>query len=99
MIQDIQDFFNSLSIEQQEQLKQLLRLPDQDLPQKKARALLKSAPGGFEAAWRHLYLQEHIAQYSYPLGEKGSTFVQQLTRIELGEKFPQFPYLMTSITL
>ena len=97
MIQDIQDFFNALSKKDQEDLTKLLKSPAQDLPPKAALSIL-NAGGDPAPSWRYLHLQQHIDQFSYPIGEKSMLFIQQFDHKQLGESAPQFPYLMTSIT-
>ena len=46
--------------------------------------------------WRSAHLQTHLQDLPYPLSRKAIDFVQQRFRMEDGEKFPQFPYLLTS---
>ena len=46
--------------------------------------------------WRTAHLQAHLNELPYPLSRKAIDFIQQRFRMEEGEKFPQFPYLLTS---
>ena len=46
--------------------------------------------------WRTAHLQAHLKDLPYPLSRKAIDFVQQRFRMEEGEEFPQFPYLLTA---
>ena len=46
--------------------------------------------------WRTAHLQAHLKHLPYPLSRKAIDFVQQRFRIEEGENFPQFAYLLTA---
>ena len=51
-----------------------------------------------ETFWRQYHLSQQLDQMAYPLSSKAITFVQQKALIEEGEDFPQFPYLITTLT-
>lgn len=51
-----------------------------------------------EAFWRKYQLSEQLDHMAYPLSSKAIQFIQQQTQIAEGESFPQFPYLITTLT-
>ena len=98
MIEDIQEYISTLSLTEQSLLQDALGNIHQDTCSTQVKQLLHAVPGGVEKAWRQLHLQRHMRSFPFPLGEKSIQFVQQHHRRASGENFPQFPYLLTSVT-
>ena len=51
-----------------------------------------------ETFWRRFHLAKQLDKMAYPLSSKAILFIQQRALIEDGESFPQFPYLITTLT-
>jgi len=51
-----------------------------------------------EAFWRKYQLSRQLDNMAYPLSSKAIQFIQQHAQIAEGESFPQFPYLITTLT-
>jgi hypothetical protein len=51
-----------------------------------------------ETFWRQYHLSEQLDNMAYPLSSKAIAFVQQKSLLVEGEHFPQFPYLITTLT-
>ena len=98
MIEDIQEYISQLSPLEQSVLQEALENIHQDTCSIEIRNILYTVPSGVEKAWRQLHLQRHMRSFPVPLGEKSIQFVQQYHRRASGEYFPQFPYMLTSIT-
>ena len=51
-----------------------------------------------EIFWRRFHLSKQLDNMAYPLSSKAILFIRQQSMIEEGESFPQFPYLITTLT-